>query len=980
MTFSRIPLFLLVSVLLGSMVQSRQQRDLVRYVNPFVGTDAHGHTYPGATVPFGMVQLSPDTRVSGWDACAGYHYTDSTIMGFSYTHLSGTGVADYGDILVTPSTDTGFPASHLFRHADEKAEPGYYRVTFPLEKLEVELTASSRAGFTRYTFSNSDSATIAINLSHGLGPDNVISSALEIVNDHEVRGYRESSGWAKDQIVYFAAEFSSPICSYVMIVNDTELRRDRTVAGANLKTMLRFNVRSRPQVMVKLGLSTVSSEAARVNLTREIPDWGFEKVRRHAHDSWNHELGKIQVISTDPGRLQTFYTALYHVMLTPNLESDVDGSYRGMDGKIHHADFDMYTVFSLWDTFRAEHPLLTIIDPQRTRDFVKSLLAKYDESGALPVWELASNETWTMIGYHAVPVIVDAFLKGIRGFDPDHAYQAMQKSAMSNEHGLEAYRHFGYVPGDLEGESVSKTLEYSYDDWCIAQMATALGNDQDAVLYSARAQSYRNIFDRSTGFMRPKEDGCWVTPFDPTAVTVHFTEANAWQYSFFAPQDVAGLVEEIGGKENLSQKLDSLFYSPSRLTGREQLDISGLVGQYAQGNEPSHHVAFLYNYLGKPWKTNEVVFKILDSLYKPTPDGLCGNDDCGQMSAWYVMAALGIYQVCPGKPEYCITRPLFDREVIQCGGERTFTIETKDNITANRVIVSGSLNGAVYNKSFLTHAQLLKGGTLALTLGHSPSAWGTKSGDCPMTSIAAPIIPVPFFSVGNKIFADSALVTITAADTNTRIYYTADSTVPSVKSNAYVSPIPIHNTTTLKAIAVSADGRSSQVAVGTFRQHKSIGTLTLHTKYSDQYTGGGDNALIDGIRGGTNFRLGAWQGYEGEDLDVILSLENADSITEVSLGCLQDINSWIFFPSYVEFSFSTDGHTFGDSIVLNNDVSLHYDSIRVKIFQRTIPAIYTRYIRVMAKNIGVCPDWHRGAGAKAWLFVDELEVKTRKRE
>ncbi|MBI3766374.1 MAG: glycoside hydrolase family 92 protein, partial [Ignavibacteriales bacterium] len=717
----------------AGMVVYGSERDHTQYVNSFIGTDAHGHTFPGATVPFGMVQLSPDTRVEGWDACAGYHYSDSTILGFSHTHLSGTGIPDYGDILVAPTL--GEISANItpsrFHHQREEASPGYYSVWLDDSNIRVELTATTRVGVHRYTFPKPNVANIIIDLHHGLGPDKVIESEIEILGEREVVGYRRSEGWAKDQHIYFVAQFSKPFESFGIMRDNALFPNERSSVGKDLKCYLRFFQRNGDPIIVKVGISAVSVDGARKNLEAEVPGWDFDSVRENARKVWEKELSKIEVGGGTRNQLATFYTALYHAMLAPNIFSDVDHHYRGMDGKIHVAEgFNMYTVFSLWDTFRAEHPLLTIIDRERTRDFVNSLLSKYQEGNTLPVWELAANETWCMIGYHSIPVIVDAFTKGIGGFDAGNAVDAMKQSALADRYGLAAYREKGYIPGDVEGESVSKTLEYAYDDWCIDHMRESSGANNDVQNFVDRAQSYKNVFDPSTGFMRAKTNACWVEPFDPSSVTVHYTEANAWQYSFFVPQDVDGLITLMGGKEKFIQKLDSLFGSSSSLSGRQQADITGMIGQYAQGNEPSHHAAYLYDYAGVPWKTQRIVRMIMDSLYKPTPDGLCGNDDCGQMSAWYVLSAMGLYQVCPGQPMFCIGSPLFSKVVIHSDGEPpkidsstrgSFVISATNNSQQNRFIQSAKLNGGPYTKSFLTYAQLVEGGLLEFDMGSRPA-------------------------------------------------------------------------------------------------------------------------------------------------------------------------------------------------------------------------------------------------------------------
>ena len=554
----------------------------------------------------------------------------------------------------------------------------------------------------------------------------------------------------------------------------------------------------------------------------------------------------------------------------------------------------------------------------------------------------------------------------------------MKHSAMMDRSGLTPYRKFGYIPGDLESESVSKTLEYAYDDWCIAQMALALGHTSDYEEYLQRAQSYQNVFDPSTSFMRGKENGCWVTPFDPRSVTVHYTEANAWQYSFFVPHDITGLVRDMGGDKGFSAKLDSLFYSSSALAGRQQADISGLIGQYAQGNEPSHHVAYLYDYVGEPWKTEEILRVIMDSLYTPSPGGLCGNDDCGQMSAWYVLSALGFYQVCPGKPEYSIGLPLFPKIIVHTGNGKPFIIESTSQGNRARYIQSAILNGHPFTKSYLTHTQITAGGRLRFFLGDSPSeSWGKKPGDYPVTSVPETIVPVPFFSSETRSFTDSLEVSLSSPMPGTKIYYTNDSSEPSQRSLLYDHPVMIHESKAFRAVAIRENGKTSDIAEAAFLRNLTRIKIKLLTPYSDQYTGGGTNALVDGLKGGPDFRLGAWQGYEQVDLDALIDLEKTDTLLSVSLGCLQDVNAWIFFPQYVEYSFSTDGIHFMDTIRTVNGVSQHDENPQVQRFSKVLTRLPARYIHIRATNIGTCPPWHRGAGGKAWLFADECEVTTK---
>ena len=966
---------LLIPCLLA-VCASAQPRQFTSSVNPFIGTDAHGHTFPGATLPFGMVQLSPDTRVEGWDACGGYHYSDSTMLGFSHTHLSGTGIPDYGDILFFPSAlKPGTIRTHRFSHKHEHASPGFYRVTFDDERITAELTSTLRVGVHRYTFPSSAESNIVIDLHHGLGPDRVLDSWLTFVSDREVHGYRRSTGWAKDQHVYFVVQFSKPFHGYGNL-SDSASMAGITIRGNDVRGFVQFRTTEGEQIMAKVGISSVDIAGARKNLETEAPNWNFSAYRNAAEQAWNRELGKIEVEGGTAAQQTTFYTALYHAMIAPNLASDVDGRYRGMDGKIRTVrGFDMYTVFSLWDTFRAEHPLLTILDPKRTVDFIRTMLAKYDESGVLPVWELASNETWTMIGYHSVPVILDAYAKGIRGFDAEHALTAMKHSAMMDHFGLKYYREHGYLSGDHDGESVSRTLEYAYDDWCISEMARLLGKKQDQREFAERGQYYKNVFDPSTNLMRGKRNGSWVTPFDPSSVNIDYTEANAWQYSFFVPQAIPELMALQGGKQQFRQKLDALFFGGSNMTGRQQSDITGMIGQYAQGNEPSHHVAYLYNYSDSPWKTQQVVRRILDSLYTAAPDGLCGNDDCGQMSAWYVLSAMGFYPVTPGRPEYAIGSPLFRAVRIHLPNGKTFTIEARNNSQTNPYVQDISLDGKALRMLSFSHADIVRGSTLSLTMGKQPNTDLQHYAPAPAYAHPTPITPVPFVIAHGKSFRDSMQFAIDDFVSDATIKYQlhpGDS-----RARLYQHPITISKNTSLEAFAEFPGLLRSRPIQAVFTKSNSIGTLKLYSHYAPQYSGGGDQALVDGVRGGNDFRLGAWQGYEGHDLDVVLDLGSVRNIDEVSLGCLQDINAWIFFPKYVDFSFSDDGERFGGVSTIANTVSPREEGSIVKDFTLPISA-RARYIRIRAITMGVCPPWHKGAGEKAWLFADEITVKLRK--
>ena len=1003
---------LLLVLALPALAQTRDAAGLTRYVDPFVGTGGHGHTFPGPSLPFGMVQLSPDTRLTGWDGCSGYHYSDQTIYGFSHTHLSGTGISDYGDILLMPTVGevylsalpagagVGGYASH-FSHRNESASPGYYSVRLDDSRVEVELTATARAGLQRYTFPATDRANVILDLAHR---DRVLDSFLRVVGDRRVEGFRRSTAWAKDQIVYFVAEFSKPFKSFGVAPGGHVARDMREAQGKDLKAFFQFSTREGEQVLVRVGISAVDIEGARKNLEAELNTWDFERVRSDAARAWERELGRVQVAGGTGAQLKTFYTALYHSMLAPNLFTDVDGRYRGRDLKIHTArGFNVYTVFSLWDTFRAAHPLYTIVERARTRDFINTFLAQYDEGGRLPVWELAANETDTMIGYHAVSVIADAAMKGIGGFSLARAFEAMKHSAESDDFGLAAYKRRGYIGAEDEPESVSKTLEYAYDDWCIAQVARLLGRREDYRRYAERAQFYKNLFDPSTGFMRPKRNGGWLSPFDPREVNFNFTEANSWQYTFFAPQDLSGLINLMGGKEKFARKLDALFAAETKTTGREQADITGLIGQYAHGNEPSHHVAYLYDYADEAWKTQALVRRVMDEFYAPTPDGLIGNEDCGQMSAWYVLSAAGFYPVTPGSNVYAIGSPLFTEVRFRLEGGRQFVVRAENNSPRNVYIQSATLDGKPYPKSYITHADITRGGTLVFRMGDRPNpSWGAGpdapvseietvmrasklKGDRPVSKAeggarvskteGGALVPVPAVNASAGVFRGSLEVSLQAVAPAQKIYYTTDGTEPSPAARLYTGPFQITRDTNVRAAAFAPDGRRSLTANALFRRAPHDWTIKLLSRYSPQYAAGGDEALIDGVRGTTSFNTGAWQGYQGQDFEAVVDLGRDETVSELGAGFLQDVRSWILFPRRVEFSLSTDGEHFSRALAVANDTPDDTTAPLTKEFGGHVTPRRARYVRVRAESYGKLPPWHPGAGSDSWIFVDEIIIE-----
>jgi predicted alpha-1,2-mannosidase len=750
--------------LLPCAVSAQEETEnLIQYVDPFIGTKEMGHTFPGACVPFGMVQLSPDTdtvpyAVDGkytgtvYRYCAGYQYNDKTIVGFSHTHFSGTGHSDLGDFLLMPAVgeiqlnpgtadnpESGYRSR--FRHETEKAEPGYYSVTLDDYSIKAELTASTHTGFHQYTFPESSDAHVVLDMNHGIYnyDGKVLWSYIRVENDTLVTGYRITSGWARTNYLYFAMVFSKPFKSYGG-KNEEELvykgfwrKFDQEhnfpeMAGKKLKAHFDFQTGSGEKVKIKFAISAISTDGALKNLQSEIPHFDFNETRTEARDRWQKELSKI-VINASPEKKTTFYTSLYHTFINPVQYMDVDGKYRGLDHNIHQAEgFVNYTVFSLWDTYRALHPLFVLTQPERTSGMINSMLAHYDQSvhKLLPVWSHFGNENWCMIGYHSVPVIADAWISGIRGFDGKRALAACVASAMHREYGnLGDYMDLGYVPFESNVNGSSMTLEYAYDDWTISMLAESLGETEIAGRFQKRSENWKSIFDEGTGFARAKmKSGKWKAPFDPMhTANEGFIEGNAWNYSLYVPQDIPALIRKMGGNKRFVAHLDSLFtmYMPDKyFEETEDITREGLIGCYVHGNEPSHHVAYLYNWAGAPWKTQERIHQIVNTMYLNKPDGLCGNDDCGQMSAWYIFSSLGFYPVCPGSGQYAIGSPSVSEAVIELGGGRKLFIKADNLSEKNIYIRSVKLNGKVISTSIIKNSDIRDGGELIFEMSSRP--------------------------------------------------------------------------------------------------------------------------------------------------------------------------------------------------------------------------------------------------------------------
>ena len=750
----KIPTGKIPTVLSGSRAGSSDPEDFTRNVKIAIGTGGHGHTYPGATVPFGMVQLSPDTYNEGWDWCSGYHYSDSSIMGFSHTHLSGTGNSDMLDFLLMPGTGStktmpglrqnpGEGYRSRFSHEEEIAEPGYYSVLLRDYRIRAELSATERAGIHRYTFPQSDSSHFILDLVHAWSNYPILWAHLKIVGNDTIVGGRSVQGWAPGREIYFALQFSKPFGS-AEIVSDSKPFDDnlREARGTSLKCLTHFQTGDGEIILVKTGLSSVSEEGARKNLEAEIPGWDFDAVRHSAHVAWNRNLSRIKIETSNARHKRIFYTALYHMMVAPTLMDDADGQYRGMDGKIHQLPGGVhnYSTFSLWDTFRAAHPMYTLFQSERVPDFVNCLIRMAQESpDGVPIWPLQAKETFCMTGYHASSVYAEAHSKGFQGIDFSKVYPALRKRAMVDDYrGLGYYRKLGYIPSDREEEAVSKTMEYAYDDWAVAHIARAVGELDDYKVLVERALNYKNLFDPTTGFMRPRlESGQWTEPFLPNEMGYSkkwrdYTESDPWQTTFTVQHDPAGLIKLFGGRQAFIEKLDGLFTASSELPADAPWDIAGMVGQYAHGNEPCHHMAYLYCYAGVPHKTQARVRQLLDLEYDDQPDGLAGNEDCGQMSAWYVISALGFYAVDPASGNYVLGSPLFDRAEVELGNGKKLVVEAKRDSPGDPYIQSVTFNGKPHRKLWFNHADIVNGANIVFTLsGKSNAQFGSEEDAAP---------------------------------------------------------------------------------------------------------------------------------------------------------------------------------------------------------------------------------------------------------
>jgi predicted alpha-1,2-mannosidase len=858
------------------------------------------------------------------------------IYGFSHTHLQGTGVSDYGDILFMPTNHRIKSAPEWkdaykskFSHTNEKASAGYYQVLLNDYHVNVELTTTPHTGIHQYTLAPGDSCRLFIDMMHR---DKIYYYDIETIGDTAICGYRVSQAWASEQHCYFYAVFNKPFKNFSQLEVTYREPNSQGIITQVYEQKQVFSLQFDPtdKIMVKVGISGTDIDGAKNNLYQEATHWNFDQYVASAASIWNSTLHKGRIDEKDPIECKKYYTALYHCYTVPNIWSDVDGRYRGMDNKIHHAEgYNRYSVFSLWDTYRAYHPLMSTIEPDRTRDWIQTFLGMYKERQELPVWELAANETYCMIGYHSVPVIVDAYFKGITNFDTALALEAMIAASNGPQEEKKAYAKLGYVPADQFSESVSKTLEFAYDDWCIAQFAKANSRDDIYTTYIQRAQNWKNVFDSKTGFMRPRRNGGFPEPFDPFQVDFNYTEANAWQYALSVPQDIPTLIKFHGGPTAFSKHLDNMFSANVQTTGREQADITGLIGQYAHGNEPSHHASFLYAHTGLKQDKDKMlqhVKKIMTELYTTQPDGLCGNEDCGQMSAWYVLAKNNIYSTVPGLSS-------FQR-----------------------------IDESIMEEPHIGHRKVAVMQTLPSITDHL-------------------ITPLPIIIGPNSAFVDQADVLLYCADRNAKISSSTASidgaakptAIPTGNGVSLESTFGIMGSTQFRAIASHEGQTPSDTSVANFYKKNNQFNVIQMAKYDPQYHAGGDLALIDGLRGSSDFRIGTWQGFR-ENFYMTLDLGSMASIDNIQFSCLEDIKSWIWYPQSVSVYGSNDGVRF--DLVQNKRLQTKTDDYTPKKeeFEIDVNKKY-RYIRVVAdQQFNSIPDWHLGAGGSSWIFMDEIII------
>ena len=1001
-------IFLVLTALLTAC--SSDSKSPIDYADPMIGTDGLGHTFPGATVPFGMVQLSPSNDFKSWNWCSGYHYSDSILKGFAHTHLSGAGLAGLGDILLMPTTgevkleagteenpEMGYRSR--FSHDQEEASPGYYSVVLKDYDIKVELTTTQRVGFHKYTPSKGGTLNVIIDPTHHI-MERVLDTGIEYISDTEMRGYKKSDGEGGERTVYFYAKFSKPLADFGL-ANDNALNPEvKKLNGKNTKAYVQVELRSNEALQVQVALSFVSHEGAKANFNAEATGLSFDDVHEMARAKWSEKLNKINVEGKSASDKRIFYTAMYHSFISPNLISDVNGKYV-VEGKLLTSEIPQYSNYSTWDTFRALNPLFTIIDQKKTAEFVNSLASRHsDAKVGLPVWECLGHDNVCMIGYNAVSPLVDAVLKDVEGIDANQVYAAVRAAAMSTEkhspnydkNGMEEYIRLGFVPAELNC-AVSKTTEQNYYDWCIAMLAKKLGHTDDVQLFLERSIGYRNLYNPETRFLDSKyTTGEW-REMDSTVwgdLIGNYVSGNRWAYSTFVPHDVQGLINLIGGREEFAAWLDEIFTDTSTIAGDNHVDISGFIGKYGHGDEPGHHAPYLYNYAGQPWKTQMYVRKVLNDFYSDTPDGLVNNDDLGQMSAWYIFGVLGFYPVCPGDMQYAIGSPLFSSASIQLENGKQFVVKAKNNPKENIYIQSLTLNGKPHTKSFITHGEIMQGGEMIFEMGSEPNKkWATQVEDRPVSAVTIPegssalpqITMKPFDSDNSEVFEGNRTIHLHSNTPDADIYYTLDGSTPHRQSKKYVNGIVIKKSSKLKAIAYADGMQPSFVYDRDYYAGRSFADLSpAYPKFTLETKGGvsilaKDSPLMDQKIGSDKFNDGRWTGFNGRDMVAVIDFGQEVTLKNLSLGFLSNTGVWIFPPSAIALSVSNDNNSFKE--IAHKSFNYSQAELEETFLERpyfNIKNTKTRYLKVTAKEFGPIPSWHAATGHKGLMYLDEITL------
>lgn len=1008
---SRIKIgFVCLLAMIALLSCNKELKHPIDYVDPMIGTDGAGHTFPGATLPFGMVQLSPSNDFKAWDWCSGYHYSDSILKGFAHTLISGAGLAALGDILLMPTTgkvqlnpgtdenpDSGYRSR--FSHNQEVASPGYYSVLLHDYDVKVELTTTERVGVHRYTSVKGGLLNVIIDPTHHI-MEKVIQTEVEYLSETEMQGYKKSEGEGGERTVYFYARFSKPFTNYGIARNEDINNEAKKLKGGNIKGFAQISLLPEEQLEVKVALSFVSYKGAKANYEAEGADKSFDDIYAKAVQKWTSQLNKIQVKGKSIEDKRTFYTAIYHSAISPNLISDVDGKY-WLEGKVYQSEIPQYSNFSTWDTYRALNPLLTIVDQQNTADFVNSLASRHADAGVgLPVWECMGHDNVCMIGYNAVSPMVDAVLKDIKGIDNEKVYQAVRAAAMSldkhspnyDNNGMEEYIQLGYVPAELNC-AVSKTTEQNYYDWCISQLASKMNMPDDAALFAQRSVGYINLYRPDKKFLYSKYlTGEWremdLTVWDD--LIGNYVSGNMWGYSAYVPHDVNGLMNLMGGKQTFAEWLDAIFTDTTQIAGDTHVDISGFIGKYGHGDEPSQHMPYLYNYAGQPWKTQQYVRQVINNFYKDTPDGLINNDDLGQMSAWFVFSAMGFYPVCPGDLKYIIGSPLFEETTVNLENGKQFFIKAHNHPGKNKFVQSVTLNGKPFTKTFITHEQIMQGGEIVFEMGSKPNkSYGASNEDMPVSSVQIKktnnVLPEitfkPFDKDDSEVFEGSRQIELVCNTPNADIFYTLNGHTPTKRSKRYNQKISIDKASTLKAIAYADGLKPSFVYQRNYYAGRAFNELTegypkLMLENKPEKFGNSDGSMLFDQKIGTaQFNDSRWTGFNGNDMVATIDFGKDITINNVSLGFLSNTGVWIFPPSAISIYVSDDNINFKK--VSYASLKFAQKKLEKPFLQRpefSMKNTKARYVKVIAENYGVIPSWHAASGHRGFMFIDEILV------